>query len=279
MPRTLTAYLPLATHPEVAPDEAIRTVIDYAAGLGLALQVTTFTIDIPQVSSPLGNLLIDVQGLVRTAEEKSRAEGHRLQELVRTAAGGRVKVAVKGQTVVLGGVLDAAATEARFYDLALMPWLGTSAAGQDLTQSVVFGSGRPTIIVPTAARPAALDHLAIAWDGSRVAARALGDALPLLADGGRVSVLTVTDEKPLGEGDLAGALAAALQSRGYRAAAVRIALGARRIADALQETAVAEGAGLLAMGGFGHSRVRDFVLGGATTGVLGQLFLPVLLSH
>jgi nucleotide-binding universal stress UspA family protein len=89
----------------------------------------------------------------------------------------------------------------------------------------------------------------------------------------------VTDEKPLGDGDLAEDLAVALKGRGYNATALRITLGGRKIAEALQDTARKEGAGLLAMGGFGHSRFRDFVLGGATLGVLSQLSVPVLLSH
>jgi len=279
MTPTLTAYMPLATYPEAALDEGIRTTLDFAAAIGVDLQVTVFTTDIPQAVSPFGNLMIDVKGLVRAAEEKSRSEAARLQDLVNAAAGDRLTVRIKTREVVLGGMLDVAATEARLCDLALMVWTRNTVAGQDLTQSIVFGSGRPTIVVPPTARPTALDHIAIAWDGSRVAARALGDALPLLAKGGRISVLTVTDEKPLGDDNLAEGLAEALQGRGYNAVAVRIALGDRKIAEALQDTAVQEGAGLLAMGGFGHSRLRDFILGGATLGVLAQLSVPVLLSH
>lgn len=279
MTPTMTAYLPLATYPEAAPDDGIRTTLDFAAALGLAVQVTVFTVDIPRAISPFGNLMVDVKGLVRAAEDKSQSEAVRVQDLVKAAAGDRLTVTIKTRQVVLGGQLEVAATEARYCDLALMVWTGTTVTGQDLTQSVVFGSGRPTIVVPTNVRPTALTHMAIAWDGSRVAARALGDALPLLAKGGRISVLTVTDEKPLGDHDLAEVLAAALRGRGFDATAVRITLGGRKIAESLQDTAVKAGAGLLAMGGFGHSRFRDVVLGGATQGVLGHLAVPVLLSH
>lgn len=276
MTRTLTAYMPLSTYPEAASDPAIHAAVGYAAGLGLALRVTTLSVDIPQVTSPFGSLMIDVQGLVRAAEEKSRLEAERLQALVRAA--GAANVTIAGRVVVLGGALDAAMTEARYADLALLPWSGPGAA-QDMAQSLVFGSGRPVIIVPPDAKPAALEHVAVAWDGSRVAARALGDALALLGPAGRVSVLTVVDEKPLGDEDLAGLLQTALQGRGFDATAVRIALHGRKIATALQEAALTEGAQLLAMGGFGHSRFRDFILGGATLGVLHHLSLPVLLSH
>jgi nucleotide-binding universal stress UspA family protein len=98
------------------------------------------------------------------------------------------------------------------------------------------------------------------------------------AKGGRVSVLTVQDEKPL-KVDLAGALASSLETRGFNATPIAIKLGERPIADALQDTALSQGAQVLAMGGFGHSRVRDFILGGATRGVLTHLRIPTLLSH
>ncbi len=78
---------------------------------------------------------------------------------------------------------------------------------------------------------------------------------------------------------LAQALAASLDLRGYDAKAVDLTLDGRSIATALQDAAIAQGAQLLAMGGFGHSRMRDFILGGATKGVLGDLRLAVLLSH
>lgn len=150
---------------------------------------------------------------------------------------------------------------------------------QDMAQAVVFGSGRPTILVPPSARAAALKHIAIAWDGGRVAARALGDALALLAEGGRVSVLTVQDEKPLSGSNLAGTLASSLENRGIRAKPITITLGERSVDEALQDAALTEGAQILAMGGFGHSRIRDFILGGATRGIFTQVRLPVLLSH
>ena len=148
-----------------------------------------------------------------------------------------------------------------------------------MAQAMVFGSGGPTLLVPPSARPAPLDHVAIGWDASRVAARALGDVLPLLAADGQITVLTIHDEKPLGGADPAGSIVAALEQRGYRAKALKATLAGRTIAAALQDSAQEAGAQLLAMGGFGHTRIRDFVLGGATRGVLTQLRLPVLLAH
>jgi nucleotide-binding universal stress UspA family protein len=279
MTPTRIAYMPLVTYPAAIADEAIRAVAAFAGSLGCGLGVTTIEVDLPRVSSGLGDLLIDIPGLVHAAEEKSRGECHRLEELVRGVAASNLDVHCTTRKVAWGAELDDAAAEARYFDLTLLPWSGETGAAQDMAQAVVFGSGRPAILVPPSARPAPLDHVAIAWDASRVAARALGDALPLLAEGGLISVLTVRDEKPLSGSDLAGALASSLGKRGFNARPLETTLGKRTISEALQDTALSIGAQLLAMGGFGHSRIRDFVLGGATRGILNQLRLPILLSH
>lgn len=268
------AYLPLDTHPEAAPDPAIQAALAVARGLGARVHVSTLAVTIPPVASPLGGSLINIEGMARAAEDRSRSECARLAALV---AGEGVEVATRD--VPMGGAQAVAAVEARLYDLALVPWTADSAAAPDMAQALVFGAGRPVVLVPASATGGALDHIAVAWDESRVAARALADALALLAPGGRVTVLTVQDEKPLAKAGVAAVLAAALNGRGHAAQAVEVALQGRTIAAALQETAQAQGAQMLVMGAFGHSRLRDFVLGGATKGVLADLRMPVLLAH
>lgn len=273
------AYMPLNTYPEAAPDAAILAAIGFAGALGCGLHVSAFAVDIPQMSPRLGGFLLDVQGMAHRVEQRSQTECDRLVALVQGAAGPDLEVQVLKQTLVLGAALDAAATEARYFDLALLPWSADAPATKEMAQSIVFGSGCPAILVPPVTPVQQVDHIAIAWDESRVAARALCDALPLLAAGGRVSILTVQDEKALQNTGMAATLAASLERRGYLAKAVDLVLDGRSIAAALQDGARAEGAQMLAMGGFGHSRLRDFILGGATQGVFDDLRLPVLLSH
>ncbi|MDZ4065865.1 MAG: universal stress protein [Tabrizicola sp.] len=273
------AYMPLNTYPEAASDQVILAAIQYTAALGCGLQVTTFAVDIPPVASPIGGFLINVDGMARAAEDRSTAECERLRAFVESAADPEFSPRINSRRLVLGGALDAAAAEARYFDLAVLPWAAETVLAEDMAQSLVFGAGVPVILVPpsTPARP--VDHIAIAWDESRVAARALCDALPLLSKGGRVSVLTVRDEKSLSSSGIAQALAASLGQRGYMAEAVDLTLNGKTIGEALQDAALAKGVQLLAMGGFGQSRLRDFVLGGATKGVLGDLRIPTLLSH
>ncbi len=273
------AYLPLNTYPESAPDPAILAAVNFAASLGCGLHVSTFAVDVPQTASPISGFFINVEGMARATEERSKAEGERLAILIKGAARSDLNVSIGNRTVVLGAALDAAPAEARHFDLALLPWSAETISAQDMAQSLVFGAGVPVILVPASTIASAVDHIAIAWDGSRVAARALCDALRLLASGGRVTVVTVQDEKTLGGSSIAQTLATSLERRGYTANAINITLDGRTIANALQDTALSEGAQLLAMGGFGHSRLRDFILGGATKGVFSDLRLAVLLSH
>jgi hypothetical protein len=182
---TRTAYLPLASYPEPAPDDPILATVGFATAIGCMVHATTFAVSIPQISSPLGGYLLDVPGLVRTAEEKSRADGLRLHGLLQKNTGSPPCIDVATRTVVLGAALDAAAAEARYYDLSVVPWSSETPSAKDMAQAVVFGSGRPTILVPPLPRPSPLDHVAIAWDGRRVAARALWDVLALLPENGR----------------------------------------------------------------------------------------------
>ncbi len=273
------AYLPLNTYPEAAPDPAILAAVGFAVSLGCGLHVSTFAVEVPQTASPIGGIFINVEGMARATEDHSKAECARLQTLIKGAARPELNASYTNHTVVLGAALDAAATEARTFDLALLPWSADTLSAQDMAQSLVFGAGVPVILVPPSTATGSVDHIAVAWDGSRVAARALCDALPLLSAGGRISVVTVQGEKSLTGSNIAQTLAASLERRGYTASALNITLDGRPIAMALQDTALSEGAQLLAMGGFGHSRLRDFILGGATKGVLSDLRLAVLLSH
>lgn len=273
------AYMPLNTYPEAAPDTAVLASVGFATSLGCGLHVSTFAVDIPPVASPLGGYMINIDGIARAAEDRSKVECERLKTLIERVAKSKLEVQILNHRLVLGEVLDAATSEARYFDLALLPWTAETQSAQDMAQTLVFDSGVPVILVPPSTVTGAVDHVAIAWDESRVAARALGDALRILPAGGKVSVLTVKNEKALKSSGIAQTLAAALELRGFNARAVETTLDRRTIAAALQNSARNEGAQLLAMGGFGHSRLRDFILGGATKGILTDLRMPVLLAH
>lgn len=273
------AYMPLITYPDAAPDGAVEAGLAFSTSIGCELHATTFAVEIPRVSSSIGGMLINIPDMIRTTEENSQSRCRNLHTLLNEKASAAIKVHCATRQSEPGSMGDKAAEEARYFDLALLPWSKETPVVSDFSQTVVFGAGRPSILVPSGVKSVPLKHVAIAWDASRVAARALADAMPLLPEGCRITVLTVQDEKPLPGKGLAEALAASLQRRGFRAEAQSVALGRGKIAQALQEAALNSGAQMLAMGGFGHSRIRDFVLGGATKGVFADLRLPILLSH
>lgn len=270
------AYIPLNTYPECPSDAATLATVRLASTLGCGLHVATFAVEVPPVASPLGGFLINIEGMARSAEDRSTADCKRLRALIEADHQG---VRFTHHQPMMGAAPDRAAVEARYDDVALLPWTPGSVAAQDMAQSLVFGSGLPVVLVPEAWQASRIDHVAIAWDESRVAARALGDALRLLPNDVRVTVLTVQDEKQLSGPGIAETLAAALDRRGYAARAVNLSLAGKSISTALQTAAITEGAQMLAMGGFGHSRLRDFVLGGATQGLLADLRIPTLLAH
>jgi nucleotide-binding universal stress UspA family protein len=272
------AYMPIETYPDAAPDADILGTMDYAEAQGIGLHITTFAVDVPPVSMPAESL-VSLEAMARAVEARSTAECDRVKALLERAPGPGHEPQVSLRRVNMGAAFDAASAEARYFDLSILPWSARRVAGHDLAQSLLFGAGRPVILVPAGTSAARIKHIAVAWDESRAAARAVGDALALLSRSVRISVLTVGDEKALRDSAMSESLAAALARRGYETEAVDLALGGRDVSAALQAGAQAQGAQLLVMGGFGHSRLREFILGGATMGIFKEMTLPVLLSH
>ncbi len=279
MPNYRLAYMPLATHPGVVPDEAVAKAVAFAIAMKCELHAMTFSVSIAHDYSPIAGLLLHVPEMIRDAEETSRAHCRRLQEMVLGQAGASIEVECSSREVAPGYVGDVAAIQARYFDLALIPWAKDSPVMQELAQAMVFGAGRPTILVPASGEVAPISHVAVAWDGSRVAARALADATSLMTQGTRISVIAIDDDKTLERHDGADALALSLAKRDLRVEVLKLALDGRPIAELLQQTAIDAGANLLVMGGFGHSRIRSFILGSATRGIFSDLRMPVLLSH
>ncbi len=274
------AFLPLVTYPEPGAAAVAANAVAIAAHLGASLHALAINADIPVVSNALSRILLDVPEMVRRAEEMSRTSGGELLAAVeREAKRLEVEASVNAIAPKLGLLGEAAALHARYFDYALCGWETGNRTSTATAEAVIFGSGRPTILLPELAPVARLDHVAVAWDGSRVAARAVADAGELLRRAGRVSVLTVTGEKALHHADAAERLACGLEKKGIAATTVTLDFDRTPIATLLQDQAIGIGAGILVMGAFGHSRLRDFVLGGATQGVLADLRMPVLMSH
>jgi nucleotide-binding universal stress UspA family protein len=171
---------------------------------------------------------------------------------------------------------------ARRFDLAIVgqaePEKG--AVEELIAESTLFEAGRPVIIVPYIQKaPLKLDRVMVCWDGSRPAARAIGDAMPLLARAGLVEVVIVANERGK-QDEIAGAdMGQHLARHGLKVDVKRIVGGDIDVADALLSHAADSSVDFIVMGGYGHSRLREFVLGGVTHAILRSMTAPVLMSH
>jgi nucleotide-binding universal stress UspA family protein len=182
----------------------------------------------------------------------------------------------------LSGAADQFARMARRFDLAIIGQAQTdmSTMEQIIGETTVFESGRPLIMVPYIQKAAfKIDNAMICWDGSRPAARAVGDAIPILGKSDRVEIVIVANERGK-QADIEDAdIGRHLARHGLKVDVHRITGGNIDIADALLSHAADSGADFMVMGGYGHSRLREFVLGGVTRSIFQSMTIPVLISH
>ena len=158
----------------------------------------------------------------------------------------------------------------------------TSSALLEDPERVILSVGRPVLLVPNSGSVAAPPkRVSVAWNGRREAARAVFDALPLLQHAEIVDVIGVNSGQDVSpHGDLPAAeICAALARHGVKCQSSEASAGSGEVGHELLRQAKAFGADLLVMGCYGHSRLREFVLGGASRHVLRHMHLPVLLSH
>jgi nucleotide-binding universal stress UspA family protein len=264
-----------------AADEIRLTAVDHIADLFEGRVVGLFLNVLPVLIPEEG----DGVGAIHAADllQKAHQLGDRLEEkLTRRLARLQKPVELRRFDVIGDAAADIAAREARTADtfVALRP-NGAPREPENLIEGVLFGSGRHLFLVPegNAAGPA-FDRILLAWNGSREAARALAEAMPYLLQAKEVSVVVVDDEPPAELGAVLGADAVDhlkhhrvnaylhhVQMRGGHIGATLIAEAKQRKAD------------LIVMGGYGHSRLREWLLGGATYELMHQAPVPLLLAH
>jgi nucleotide-binding universal stress UspA family protein len=171
---------------------------------------------------------------------------------------------------------------ARRFDLAVVGQAEpeTNASEGIIVEAALFDSGRPVIIVPYIQKaPLKLDRVMVCWDGSRAAARAIGDAMPLMQRAGSVEVVAVTNERGKQDQVEGADIGAHLARHGLNVEVKRIPLGDIDVADMLLSHAADAEIDFIVMGGYGHSRLRQFVLGGVTRSILRSMTAPVLMAH
>lgn len=170
---------------------------------------------------------------------------------------------------------------ARLYDLTIVaqPDGKTTANYNLVPETVLFNSGRPMLLVPYIhERGFEALRVMICWDGRRAAARAVLDAMPFLTAAETVNIIAINEDSETTEAT-ASALATHLARKDIAAKAERLTADRGTIDSTILSAAADRGAQLIVMGGYGHSRLRELVLGGATRGILQSMTIPVLMSH
>ncbi len=171
---------------------------------------------------------------------------------------------------------------ARRFDLAIVGQAKPepSAVEEKIVEGALFDSGRPVIFVPYIQKaPLKLDRVMVCWDGSRPAVRAIADSMPLLERAGRVEVVIVANERGKQQEIEGVDMGQHLARHGLNVEVHRITRGDLDVADALLSLAADADVDFIVMGGYGHSRLREFVLGGVTRSILRSMVVPVLMSH
>lgn len=275
--------LHINTYPEPTPAGAVEEAVSIVAALGARLTGLSFEIDIPLHSNRIADYLIGLSAVAEAEEARSRKacrEG--LEQFKATAtAAGVFESALVGKADHYG--VGAHVTRiARSHDLCILPLAGDFDGQLDVAQEVVFGSGRPVLAFRAGSAGGlaqAPKRVVVAWDGSRCSARAMADSLPFLALAGEVRIMTVVGEKPGAVAKLGAEAQHHLRLHGIAAILDDVDAGRDKIGAVLDRYVQQQAPDLLVMGAFGHSRAREFLLGGATQHVLTNPPCPILLSH
>jgi nucleotide-binding universal stress UspA family protein len=219
--------------------------------------------------------------------EKQRAEGERRARTAVSKFDDRSRGAgLSAESHLLKASLATAADTfarlARRFDISIVTQAEPDKSSERnlVIESALFDSGRPILIVPYIQRDGIkLDHATVCWDGSRNAARAVADALPFLARANKVEVLIVAGDPAKGD-EIAGAdIAHHLARHDLKVELKQIVVREIDVTNAILSHCADVGVDFVVMGGYGHSRLREFVLGGATRGMLATMTVPTLMSH
>jgi nucleotide-binding universal stress UspA family protein len=260
-------------------DFAAEYATSIAAMFGAHITGVSFVYEPVIPDGMLGGVPVDLIELQR--QENSKAANDAISRFDAAAK----KAGLSAETRLLDATFGGAATRfaqiSRRFDLVVVGQAQRERGPADdlLIEGALFESGRPLVVVPYIQRRGiTLERVLACWDGSRTAARAIGDAMPLLERAKAVELVIVAEERKSEE--MTGAnMNAHLVRHGVAASVKRIAKGDIAIQDALLSYAADSGADFMVMGGYGHSRLREFILGGVTRGILASMTLPVLMSH
>jgi nucleotide-binding universal stress UspA family protein len=261
-------------------DPAAQFAVSIAATFEAHIAAIAFAYDpvvMPTVMNGLSVAWVDTQRIENRAaaqEAVDRFEAAAKREGL--SAEHRIIEASLGKAANLFGRIT------RRFDLAVVGQMDPERTLPDdlLIEAALFESGRPVVVVPYIQKEGLkLDRVLVCWDGSRSAARAVADSLPFLKRGKLIEIVMVAS----GGGkvdELPGAdLGEHLARHDLDVEVKRLVAADIDVSNAVLSYAADRAADFIVMGGYGHSRLREFVLGGATRGILESMTVPVLMAH
>ncbi len=271
--------LTLTSYPDPTPVAVIDRAVSLASLLGAHIAAVSCEVHVQVPGSFLAGAG-NVGAIVASEAHKSRKNA---QDLLATFESTAQKSGVAHELVLdrcLSSEVPGVLVEyARLRDLAIVPV--PESYDQWYAESIIFGSGRPTVVLPeaSASREFELNRVLVGWDFSRAAARAISDAIPIMEKAREVCILTVNKEKTISSRRSSSELAKNLAKHGIDVVVEEVDAAGRAIGTVFAEQVASRRADILVMGAYGHSRFREFVLGGATRSILTKPPIPVLLSH
>lgn len=218
--------------------------------------------------------------LQRHEENLSRAEQTARDHFEQTCRTGGVgsewRAANEAQTSAL--ILNA-----RYADLVTMSGRASSTAdlfAHRYADGVVITAGRPVLLFPESYTwKNGFRRIMVAWENSREATRAVHDAMPLLEKAQKVTIMEIAGTDEIDTRDPASDIARHLARHGVATETAHAVKGEINVGDQLLSASVDYDADLLVAGAYGHSRLREYALGGVTRHLMGHLTIPMLFSH
>lgn len=263
-------------------DEQPRALARIELAIDLALRHDAHLIGM--AVEPVPQLPIDVTALpsgdiltLLERDNKARLAGAKVMFQRETVAAGITAEFIER----VDDPIEAFATAARYADLVVVGQRAEDSRIPNLADSVAIASGRPVIAVPYIgySKPVG-ERVLLAWNASLQATRAATAAMPLLAKARQVTMLVVDGQGDPAHGDEPGADAARWLARhGVNVEVHREASGGTDPGNVILSRVLDFDADLIVMGIYGHSRVREFVLGGASATILSSMTIPVLMAH
>jgi nucleotide-binding universal stress UspA family protein len=270
--------LTLTTYPDPTPISVVDVAVSFASSLGchIAAMACEVHVQVPGSFVSFGTAGAIAAGTAHRSRDNAQA-------LLAAFEAAAQKAALSHETIheksLSYRVPERLVEYARLRDLTIVSV--PEPYDQWYAEAIIFGSGRPTLILPESApfKPFELNTVVVAWDFSRSAARAVADAIPILEKAKVVRIVTVTNEKVIDTNHSSEELAKNLSRHGIDVIVDHVDAAGRSIGDSLTREIASYNADLLVMGAYGHSRFREFVLGGATQSMLSKPLLPILFSH